>query len=388
VPHRTFAFLLLLLGLSSPAAAATKSYHVTGRVLYVLAGLGGDHTGSLAALGVTAGATVQVDYTLELSTPGVFGSADQTNYDGAITAFQFQIGSWTASRTNPVVANQNLVSVSDTNSADILFLTTPGEDTSHIMEGDPNLPDPTLSLQFTGGANVSNGQALDQNPNKYSTLVGAATGTYAQVYFEFKPGAGGGGGHTQDPKAGCHTARLNAAASLCQAKFQCLAKRAKAPDKDPLSDVLHACTAKADAKFLTSFDKAGVTAAKKGLQCPLSVSGEVARQVITNLVAFSAAHVDALTPATPPVNSAWLSGAAVACSAGLKAEARDAAKPDAQKLATARQKADDKLTTAASNAVAKAAKKGVVFVPDADVPGFVGSVDDAIDGATDALADN
>jgi hypothetical protein len=76
--------------------AATKSYHVTGRVTSVLAGLGGDHTGDLAGIDVTVGATVQVDWTLELTTPGTSG-ADQTNYTGAITALTFKIGSRTAS---------------------------------------------------------------------------------------------------------------------------------------------------------------------------------------------------------------------------------------------------------------------------------------------------
>ena len=383
--RRVFAFLLLAFAWTDPAGAATKSYHVTGRVLHVLAGLGGDHTGALHDLGVSEGATVQVDYTLELSTPGSQDAADQTHYTGAIAELKLQIGSWTASRSDAVVAMQNLVSVSDNASADILYLTAPGDDTNHVMLGDPNLaPELVLSLQFVGSASASNGQALDQNPNKYTTLVGAATGTYGQVYFEFKPGSGGGGS-TKDPKAACHTARLNAAAALCQSRFQCLARRAKAPEKDPASAVLNACTAKADGKFLTAFDKAGVGAERKHLQCPLSVSGDVARMVIGNLVAFSAVRADAVTPPTPALESSWLGAAASACGAGIKAEGKNSAKPDASKLAVARQKGRDKLGTAAGKAVEKAEKKGVVFDPDPDVPGFVGSVDDAIDGAANAL---
>jgi hypothetical protein len=277
--------------------------------------------------------------------------------------------------------------VSDTSAADQLFVSTRGTDTSLVVRG--NSGPLILSLQFNDLAGTaSNGQALDQDPSRYPILTGAATGPDGQIYFELAPAGGGGGGHTKDPKASCHAARLTAAATLCQAKFECLAKRAKAPQKDPQSDVLHACTAKADTRFLTAFGKAGDAAARKGLQCPLSVSGDVARQVVTNLVAFSQAWVDSVTPATPALGGAWLGGAATACGAGLKAEAKHASKPDAPKLATARQKADDKLTAAAAKAVDKAEHKGVVFDPDPPVASFVDSVDDAIDGASSALGDD
>jgi hypothetical protein len=109
------------------------------------------------------------------------------------------------------------------------------------------------------------------------------------------------------------------------------------------------------------------------------------RDAIAERVGGIVDDVNAITPAHPPLVSAWLGAAGAACGAGLKVEAKDASKPNPGALAAARAKVTDKLTASANKAVTSAGKKGVVFAPPADVPGFVDSVDALIDATATEL---
>jgi hypothetical protein len=95
--------------------------------------------------------------------------------------------------------------------------------------------------------------------------------------------------------------------------------------------------------------------------------------------------IDAIDPEVPAVNSAWLTGAGTMCSAGIKAESANAAKPNAPKLSQARSTARSKLIMAATKAVANAEKKGPIYDPDPSAPDFADSIDSLIDSVSTEL---
>jgi hypothetical protein len=351
-------------------------YHVVGEVVNAVP--------ALAAYGVTPGAAVDVTWTVDLSTPATSVSPapdNKSDYHGAVDWVLIQIGTWQAVRLAPAMGqiDQGIVSVADDSGGtlDLLHLSTPGTDNDLVLRGVGGVL--VLSLDFYApDGSASSNQGLDQDPSRYPIGVGSAIGTNGYVTFRFGDGGGGGGG-SGDPTARCTAAHLGAAAKLCQARFKCESAFAKDPSKDPLGDRFEACVQKSEAAFSSAYTKALLTAASKGLSCASTAPAVDVRSALGERILVGVlAEVRAIAPAHAPLVTSWLGAAGTACAAGLKAEAKNAAKPDAGALAAARDKASDKLEAAAQKALDKAA--GVDFLhPLPDVPGLVEAVDALID---------
>ena len=358
--------------LLSTSLAQAQSYHVVGEVINAVP--------ALATYGVTPGAQVDVTWTVDFSTPasGVSGPPDnKSDYQGALDFVLIQIGTWQAVRVAPQMGqiDQGIVSVADNSggSLDLLHIATPGTDNDLVLHGPAVGGVLILSLDFyalNGGA--SSNQSLDQDPDLYPLGVGSAIGANGYVTFSLN-GSGSGGG-SGDPTATCDSAHLGAGAKMCQSQFKCQSSYAKAPDKDPGGNKRDDCMDAAGQTFTAAYNQALVTAAGDGLTCGTTAPAFDLRVAITERVEEIVDDANAITPAHAPLVSGWLGAAGTACGAGLKAEATNAAKPDAGKLAQARAKASDKLEGAAGKA-----GKGVVFDPPLDVAGFVDSVDAVID---------
>jgi hypothetical protein len=362
---------VLLLCASSVRAA---QYTLVGKVTAAVP--------ALAGYGVTAGARVDVTWTVDLSTPVTTQSPapdNKSDYQGAIDFLVIQIGTWQAVLIAPPILGQNIVSVADASGGplDLLHVSTPGTDENHELHG---VSGPlVLSLDFyapNGGA--SSDQGLDQDPNSYPIGSGSAFGPGGYVTFSFNTSGSSGGG-SGDPTAKCVTTQMKSAAAMCQSQFKCQASFAKAPLRDPGATKRDDCVDKAGQKFTAAYNKAAVTAAGKGLTCGTTAPAADVRVAIAARVEGVVADVGAITLVYPPLVSSWLTAAGAACGAGLKAEAADAAKPNPTKLAAARAKGTDKLTSTASKAVLAAQKKQIVFDSPPDVPAFVESVDALID---------
>ncbi len=366
--------------LLSASLAQAQSYHVVGEVLNAVP--------ALAPYGVTPGAQVDVTWTVDLSTPasGVSGPPDnKSDYQGALDFLLIQIGTWTAVRVAPPMGqiDQGIVSVADASGGplDLLHIATPGTDNDLVLHGPALGGVLVLSLDFyalNGGA--SSNQSLDQDPNLYPLGVGSAIGANGYVTFSLN-GDGGSGGGSGDPTATCDSAHLGAGAKMCQSQFKCQSSYAKAPDKDPGADRLDACLDAAGQTFTAAYNRALVAAAGDGLTCGTTAPAFDLRVAIAERVEEIVDDVNVITPAHAPLVSGWLGAAGSACGAGLKAEATNAAKPDASKLAQARDKASDKLEGAAGKA-----GKGVVFDPPLDVGAFVDSVEAMIDETAEELS--
>jgi hypothetical protein len=371
--------------LLAASSAQAKDYTITGEVVNAVP--------ALASYGVAPGATVHVSWTVDLSTPAssVNGPPDnKSDYQGAVDFVLIQIGTWSAVRVAPPMGqiDQGIVSVADASngSLDLLHLATPGTDNDLVLHGPAIGGVLLLSLDFyapSGGASSS--QSLDQNPALYPIGVGSAIGTGGYVTFRISGSASGGGGGSGDPTAKCLTTQLGAAAKLCQSQLKCESSYAKAPAKDPIGAKRDACVDKAQQAFTAAYNKALLAAVGKGLTCGTTAPAADLRDAIAERVGGIVDDVNAITPAHPPLVSAWLGAAGAACGAGLKVEAKDASKPNPGALAAARAKVTDKLTASANKAVTSAGKKGVVFAPPADVPGFVDSVDALIDATATEL---
>jgi hypothetical protein len=243
-----------------------------------------------------------------------------------------------------------------------------------------------LSLAFTaasGGA--SSDRSLDQDPSRYPIGTGSALGAGGGVYFTIDAAGGGGGHGTADPTAKCRKAQLTSGAKLCQSELKCLATYAKNSAKPDALLKSVACVTKAKNAFTSSYDKAAAAAAKKGLQCGTTDTAATLSGSLDARIGTVVSKVNDVDPEYLPLKSSWLGGAGTACGAGLRAEATNAAKPDAAKLAKARQKATDNLTSTANKAVDKAVKKGISFTTPPDVTGFVESVDSLIDDTSSDL---
>lgn len=376
------ALCLLLCNAASSARAAVKEFSVTGEVLSA--------SKVLAPYGVQKGSAVNVTWSVELTTPpfSVSGSPDnKTDYCGPISFIVIQIGTWSAVKVAPVVPCQNSIAVADDSGGvlDLLHIVTPGSDNDLVLH--TNLPGGflNLSLDFYGlGGAASTNQGLDQNPLLYDGGVGSALGPGGGVYFTIDTSGSGGGGGPVDPTASCRKAQLKAGAKLCKSELACHAKYAKNPFADPLRAKRDLCLAKAADKFTSAYDAAALKAEDKSLVCGTSAPASEPIDAITGQVDAVVAEVDAIEPGYAPLESAWLSAAGAACFASVGAQSADAGKPNPG-LAAALEKAALKLDTAAQKAAAKAADKGVVFVPPLDIPAFHDAVNDAIEAATSEI---
>jgi hypothetical protein len=386
---RTLATVGILL-LAAPVGAAEVTYHLTGKVTSIQ----GTAQAKLAGLGVTNGANVSIDWSVELSTPVYFDNVPNhlKEYHGAITAMKIQIGAWTAQGADPTAFNTipvNQIDIRDGPPADPeddLEMRRSGVDTSDPNTGlglltgnDPNYAQIFIRLvALTGGASTDNILG-DQDPSKYlDTSGGSVTGVDGAVGFAI-PGVTGP--PPPDPTVKCRTAQIASAAALCQSTLKCLAVRAKQTPaqiaKNPAS--LQTCRDKASSKFVTAFDKATAAAAAKGLSCGTT---EPAATFVTHFdtaVDDVVAVVDTITPPNALLSSSWYSDAAAMCAAVVKAESKDVKKPSPATLDQLRATARAKATTAANKAIAKAESKGVTFDPAPDVAALVDSIDALID---------
>ena len=370
---------------ASAARAAGKTFNLTGEVLSA--------SSVLAPYDVQKGSVINISVSVELTTPpfSATGPPDnKTDYCGAITFIVIQIGNWSALKVAPAVPCQNSVSVADNSGGtlDLLHIVTPGSDNDHVLH--TNLPGGflNLSLDFYGlGGAASANQSLDQNPNLYDSGVGSALGPSGGVYFTIETGGsgGGGGGGVVDPTASCRKAQLKAGAKLCKAELACHAKYAKNPASDPLGTYREMCLEKAEDGFTSAYDAAALKAEDKELACGTNAPASEPLDAITGQIDDVVAQVDAISPGYAPLESAWLSAAGAACFASVGAQSTNAGKPDADKLATALEKAALKLDTALQKAATKAVDKGIVFAPPLDIPAFLDAVDDVIDTATSEI---
>jgi hypothetical protein len=359
--------------LPSASRAETQTHQVVGEVI--------DAVSALAPYGVTPGAQVNVSWTVDLATPAssVSGPPDnKSDYQGALDFLLIQIGTWTALRVAPPMGqiDQGIVAVANDSGGplDLLHIATPGTDNDLVLHGPAMGGALVLSLDFyapNGGA--SSNQGLAQDPSLYPIGVGSAIGVGG--YVTFSMGSGGSGGGSGDPTAACDSAHLGAAAALCQSQLRCQSSNAKAPDANELAD----CMDQAGQSFSAAYNRALLGAAGDGLTCSTTQPAVDLREAISGRVAGIADDVNAIIPPHAPLVSAWLGAAGAACGAGLKAEATNAAKPDASRLARARGKAGAKLEGAARKALAKAAKQDIVFDPPLDVGAFADSVGEVID---------
>lgn len=378
--YRLLALVVTGLLLLSAGFARAADYHVVGRVVNAVP--------ALAPYGVTPGAQVDVYWTVDLSTPAssVSGPPDnKSDYQGALDWVLIQIGTWQAVRVAPPMGqiDQGIVAVADGSGGvlDLLHVATPGTDNDLVLHGPAQGGVLILSLDFfalNGGA--SSNQSLDQDPSLYPNGGGSAQGVGGYVTFTFDDGGGGGsGGGSADPLAQCDSAHLGAASRMCQTQFRCHSGYAKAPSKDPGAERRDACIALAGEAFTEAYTDASASAVLEGLACSTTQPASDLRMAIDARIGEVIDGVNAITPAHAPLVASWLGAAGSACGGALKAEATNAARPDASRLAQARQKAQDKLTAVASKAAAKAEGGGVVFTPPPDVPAFIDSIDDFID---------
>jgi hypothetical protein len=376
------AIAALALGLASSgsAGASTVAYHLDGKVTRIM----GSAQSGLAALGVTQGAAVSIDWEVDLATPiHVHNEPTHTNvYDDAIVTFTIQIGTWTATGVTPSGLNLNTVTIGNQASADTMDLERSGADTGSLVTGsNPDGSKLSVNLFDPNGTAGTSENLGDQNPSLYLSSTGSVVGTNGEVAFAI-PGTTNPVG---DPTAKCRAAQIAAAGTLCQSTFKCLTAFSKAPDKDPGSVKLEACENKAGATFLVSYDKAAATAAKKGLSCGTSEPGATLVADFNDAIGDVVTVVDSVEPNVPALVSSWFTDAGAMCSTIEKAIAKNATKLDPVKLGAARAKARAKLIVLADQAIAKAESKGVVFAPEPDVTAFADSIDALIDDVVNEL---
>jgi hypothetical protein len=375
--------LVLLAVYPARVGAATASYHLDGRFTRALGAAQGEFT---------FGDAVSIDWTVELTTPVHFENVPThlKEYQGAITAFRIQIGSWIADGVDPSALNTvpvNKIDIIDNdmdpNGADKMDLFRSGAETPNLVTGnDPNGAQLIIHLSAPLGGASTNNVLGNQTPSLYPDSTGTVFGVNGEVDFAI-PGIAPP--PPPDPTVKCRSAQIASAAALCNATFACLSTRAKALAKDPGGLVLEACLEKARTKFVASFDKATAAAAKKGLSCGTTEAGATFVShfdaAVDDVVAIvdDVVAVDTIKPQLPAFKSGWYTAAKAMCNTVAKAESKNVTKPSPTRLSELRAAARTKLTLAANKAVAKAESKGVVFDPEPDVTAFLDSIDALID---------
>ena len=377
--QRRLAAVLVLASLcvcAESASADDLQYTLSGRVTRVLVNSRTAQS-ALAHLGVSAGAAVRIDWTVDPNAPFVDDpSTGVRGYVGAIQALAITVGSWTAQGADPNSTNRILITHGPPNDPpDTMEIFRNGIETDNLLSGgDPN--GVQLFLRFDSPAGSGNdGVALDQQqPSLFRDRNGTVASVDGEVDFSMvvsNPGP--------PPTAKCRMSQLAAAAVMCKATFGCLAKNAKNPASDPQGVKLAACRLRAEGSFEASFDKAAATAARKGLACGTS---ETSAQFVTHFdtgVDDVLAVAATINPPAPALLASWYTAAGAMCSVAAKAEAKNISKPSPTSLDQARATARAKLTAAANKAIAKAESKGVTFDPAPDVAAFVAKIDALID---------
>jgi len=165
--------------------------------------------------------------------------------------------------------------------------------------------------------------------------------------------------------ASCQSAQLKAVATLCKKAFSCESTYTKKPGKDPQTTKRDSCILKTKDKFVSSWDKVLAKEAKKGVQCTLSDSGNtlVAGEIldIETLLSDFKTGWDSSDTASNSLYSGLLSAAGTHCTSALTAHATNAAKANADKLASALLKAQNKFIASANAKINKATAKGFSY---------------------------
>jgi len=357
------AFVSTLLALSilaqaSPTLAARFEQRLTGRVENV--------TGSaLAGLGVSNGMTATVVIGVESTVSGTASPLGKV-YTNAVLDFTVTVGGLQVTFSPPGLENR--ITVGD----DLVSVPgLPSVDTYLLSIGPLTVP-PALGPSASANMILAETPGLDAIPNDDAaqdlsgflagsvSIVATTNGSF-EVDLDF---GGGGGGNGARARQDCLKTQIGSGAAFCKAALACLSKQAKAPAKDPTGARLLACFEKAGIKFVAKFDGATDNAARRGGQCLSTDSGADAVLDLADdtdpIDVLVSAGADPNSKDDAKLRSALFKTASKAVDKLLKAEAKDAAKPDAAKLQKARDKVEAALVKAVDKAVAKAAKKGVL----------------------------
>jgi hypothetical protein len=373
-----------LLSLTPETALATVfTYHLDGEVTRIVDNTAGPMASQLAAHGVQKGSSVAIDWTVDSSigTQGPEGNFT-ISYFGHVTAFTIQIGSWTATGSDTGVPTNRLQIRDEVppRGLDAYDMFRSGTDTltggagTPMIVGGIDAVELVLHLYDPSGRAGTSTAIGDQTPSLYPGRSGTVSGMNGEIDFSAPV--------TQPPvdtSQQCRASQLASAGVLCRATALCLATHAKAPDKDPGELKLGACRKKAEDKFAIAFDAASAKATSKGLTCATTDTGAMAVAHFDVLVSDLLSLEDLIHPSQPALVSGWYAAGGALCAAELKAESKNATKPDPNKLAQLRATARSRATTVAQKALVKAEKSGVVFSPEPDVALLVSSIDTLID---------
>jgi hypothetical protein len=167
------------------------------------------------------------------------------------------------------------------------------------------------------------------------------------------------------PAVDCAGAQLAAGARLCRHQLRCWSRLAGKPGADPGGARLAACLNAAANRFAQQWDDVRRDAAADGGACRLDETGSArAAAVEAQLQGFAGAVVAGANTSDKndgKLRADLLGKAGSLCSSACSAEARNADKPDAARLAAARTKARTKFDAKTAKALGKASAKGVGY---------------------------
>ena len=347
-------WISLAAALAAPATAGVRvENQLAGSVLSVQ----GNAQGALAALGVSDGANVSVVFGVDAGTPGV-GVPQGTQYLNPLTDLTIQIGSFEAT-LNAGQLHQVIV----TNDVDVYSVSAFVDATDDVLGLGAN----ALMLLSEFGNGAIDNENLAQDLSRFDTGTVAISGLDATVSILLDlEGFGGGGGSLRS----CLPGLLSAGGAYCQAVVQCLGKF-------PVGADLDACIDKASDRFVGKFDQA----TDRSDVCPAVVDGLGAvaglGDDVDPLDALIRTGADPDSKDDAKYRRAFYKNAAKALGKGLKVYAKDAKKPDAEKLERALTKLEAKLAAALAKAESKADGKGVTT--DIDPQAVIDEVFELID---------
>lgn len=372
-PTRSPAVLVALVAalLLVPRSAA-HGERLGGSVIGQVISVSGAASGDLAALGVVQGATAVLAYGVESTTAGAPGIPAGTGYSGAILDVRVVVGGWEFNAPDPPDDIINIVTSQDgvplgagLPLSDSYGLSVRGTD------GDVLAPNPTSALAagffIDPTAKAMSDESVFQDASTFLFGELGITGDDGQVSISFGAIAEGNA---------CLADQIGAGAGLCKAVVRCFAAQAKEPGAD--TSERDACIDAANARFISLFNDAvlegdGCLAQQDGAATAASLAP--AADALDTLVTTGANPAD---KNDAKARGAVLKAAAQAVGKALKAESKDAKKPNPAKRAKKREKARLRLTKKVDKVQRKAVKKGVVL-------GF--QTQDVVDGA-EAIVDD
>lgn len=357
------AFLLLP---PAPADAERVGNTLTGSVQSI----SGASAGALAALGVTVGADVDIVFGVESDAVGSPGGTGTQYPTGAILDWTIAIGSFQTTLqtgTQVIVTNDFGTTSVDQYSASA-FMTMGTNDLLGIGSN-------AVMLLFEFGTGAISNENIGQDLSRFPFGTIALTGAGASISIQLDLDGGGGGGGYSAPV--CLPTQIATGAALCKGKLLCLGK---VPEAGPARED---CIAGPEAKFVSGFDKAAVKALAKGQTCPSGVTGATALLELADatdpLETLIGAGADPNSSDDLKYRAVLYKAAAGAVDKSLKAFAKDARKPDPDKLDAALDKVEAKLVSSVDKANAKADTKGVdTDVEAADVVDAVQSLVESV----------